>query len=175
MTLFIPINNLRTSYSEVLVQIWRVYVSSRSCRLGKNKKASFLKLKLFSPMKRHFKGLLFLMWENIYVEVFDSTMEEEGTLDWLFQGCNYSQFKPLCSLCNHIALLCWSLMCQRSQLSLLLELSLSEPKVYSIGDNRWATSFRSKSALISTILAILVLSFSLMKHLKLWGEKIEKK
>lgn len=57
-------------------------------------------------MKGHFKGLLFLMWENIYVEVFDSTMEEEGTLDWLFQGCYYSQFRPLCSLCNLIALLC---------------------------------------------------------------------
>lgn len=40
------------------------------------------------------------MWENIYVDVFDSTMEEEGILEWLFEGCHYSQFSV--RLLNHI-------------------------------------------------------------------------
>lgn len=30
------------------------------------------------------------MWENIYVDIFDSTIEEEGALEWLFEGCHYS-------------------------------------------------------------------------------------
>lgn len=60
----------------------------------------------FSPMKSHFKAFLFLMWKNIYVDVTDSTMEQEGILEWLFEGFHYSQFSLLRSLLKHIALLC---------------------------------------------------------------------